>query len=365
MWQGHGGLRMNIHKKLFALTVCLLLIPAVFAALGGNIVSRTEGKVTTSYDDDDGEAQGSSDVEVRSNSNAQMKNSMETESDVEVRIGGNMNSNGNSNTLGARLRVVASSDKTRLHSLINDFKAEISASHKAALEEKEEFEEKKEELENCKQNCAQAEAEVKASAQGYLGNSANAILAVLERAKARVEANEHISAAQSAQMVSSIDAKIRAVQQAQAEVESSSATKDEIRDAAQEINAAWKKARVDVEASVEVGVKSEVAGVLKQSEKLEQRLESTIDRMEAAGKDTSAAAEASAEFSSHIEAAQSEYDAALSAQTHAQVKSHLREAKEELMKARAALKEAVNEVRAAGGQAELSASANAQGSAQI
>jgi len=158
-----------------------------------------------------------------------------------------------------------------------------------AKENKEKIKELKEELKKCKDDesdeCSTVRNEAKNETKEFLGRSADAIIAALERVKARVQESDRFTEEEKAEMTSEIDAKIKEIEEAKASIENATTGK-EIKEVAKKINAAWKNTKPKLEKNSHKTAIARFGNVAEKFEKVSSRLESAINKLAEEGKDT-------------------------------------------------------------------------------
>ncbi|MBI2522765.1 hypothetical protein HYW19_00075 [Candidatus Woesearchaeota archaeon] len=142
------------------------------------------------------------------------------------------------------------------------------------------------------------EAVIEHAKQGLL-RAADAIIAHLEKVKSKVQESEQLSEEEVNEIIADLDAKITEINDAKAAVEAA-ATKEEIRDAAKNINAAWKRIKSKTEQHTRNLVNEQVRGILKRSEHLERKLDRILAEMEEKGIEVEGIDEKVAAFSEKV-----------------------------------------------------------------
>ena len=126
------------------------------------------------------------------------------------------------------------------------------------------------------------EKAVKEHSGKYLLNAADAIINHLEKIKSRMQQSQNIGEEEALGLVKDINLKIAELENAKSYAEDA-ASKDEIRQAAKTINAAWKRIRIKSEFYVTILVNKKIQETIERSEQLEKKLESILTELE--GKD--------------------------------------------------------------------------------
>ena len=340
-------------EQWIAIALCVLMLPIAYADEDEDNDFESEEEIEVESDENH------SKIKLKGKVRLQDRKDMDDDDDrkeKQRRMGLGLK-------LGHQIRMIAASDKARLKAMIMDAKEDFKVRHKAAIELKKQFHEERKKLRDCDTNCTELEGEVKVAAGAYLGNSADAMISVLQKAKARLSENEYLSAEQVANLTASIDAKIVIIQNASARAQAANATKEDIRSAAREMSAAWKEARMELSAHNLLELQGRVSVVIMQADKLRDRLNATLTRMENQGRDASTAAELMTEFEAHLLSAETHYNASMTATTKEDVKDQLKEAREELKEAHKTLREIVSLIKKTGVRIDVNATAAANASA--
>ncbi len=121
------------------------------------------------------------------------------------------------------------------------------------------------------EECITAGRQVRIHARDFLLNTADRVLDVLEKLKAKTEANEDLSEEQAAEILADLDARIEEIEDAKAVIENlgNESTKQEIKEAAQTIKQAWSKTRLVMKRSAGRLVNAKIGGIIVKSDHLE------------------------------------------------------------------------------------------------
>lgn len=242
--------------------------------------------------------------------------------------------------------------------------AELRLEHKGArdgfVNARAEFKVKCEDRQS--EECRKAQADLVSEAKGYMGNSAEQILRILEEAKARISADAHIDAQTAANMTAQLDARARAVAAAQAKIEALNGTDmNATKAAAEELRTAWMQARTTINLAHGLLANARFQAFLVQLDTMERRLTQARDELAAQGKDVAALNASLSAFSAHVDASAAAYaqarDSYIDAMGQAttpsaaqellkQTREQLKEAKDGAGEAREDLREIVREIRA-------------------
>lgn len=198
--------------------------------------------------------------------------------------------------------------------------------------------------------CKTIKSEIKANAKPHLLNTANAVLEALNRLRARTESSDYLEEADKKEILSNIDAKIANVKDLMAKIEAlnENSTPEEIKQVAEDIKVVWKNLRPFLELQgKKVGI-IRIGGVIKKSEKLEGRLQRTLEKLKSKGFDVSNLDALITEFNNHIKEAKANHVEALKLISAGDVKGaheKLTEAKKHLKLAQDALRKIVQEIK--------------------
>lgn len=200
-------------------------------------------------------------------------------------------------------------------------------------------------------NCNITDEELIASAKEFLGNSADAIIEHLNKVKAKIQENEDLSDDEANAMIAQIDEKIAEIEAAKEKAQNAT-TKEEIRDAAKDINAAWKDIKITSLAHTNQLINARIGGIIVKSEHLKEKLDKILARMEANGKDVSNIKPMVDEFNADINLSKEKYDAAMEkfkefwqAEDKSAAQDKLKEAQDLMNEAKQALKDANEKLR--------------------
>ena len=197
--------------------------------------------------------------------------------------------------------------------------------------------------------CTEAKTQAKQNAKEFLLNSADRVLNLLEKTKERLT-NSEMNEADKTASLAKVDARIAELAGARETVDQlgDDATKDQIQEASRLIKDSWKGTNKDVKEEASKLAASKIGGVLVQIEKLQAKLQSTVDKLKEKGKDTSAVDAIMTDFNAKI-------DAAKASQADAQVKftagnmkegtTAMKEAHKSIKEARILLKDVVRKIR--------------------
>ncbi|MFH1332100.1 MAG: hypothetical protein ABIH63_02330 [archaeon] len=201
------------------------------------------------------------------------------------------------------------------------------------------------------ENCNITEEDMIESAKNFLGNSADAIIEHLNKVKSKIEENDDLTEEEAQEMIEKIDAKIAEIQAAKEQAQNAT-TKEEIREAAQKINAAWKNIKQLTHVHANALINARIGGIVVKSEQLKEKLERILARMEENNKSIEDIQPLIDEYEAKLKLAQEEYEAAVqkyrefwAAEDKPEAKDKLEEAKQLMEEAKEALKEANEKLR--------------------
>ncbi len=229
------------------------------------------------------------------------------------------------------------------------------------VEKQEIFREKKQELSECRNSdsseCREIKQEIKVKAKDYLANSADKVIASLERIKARIEGSEDLTEEEASELISQIGKKITAMQTAKESAEEDD--KEAIVSAAKEIKKEWTKTRRIMKKAANRLIHVKIAGILTKTNHLETRFQNVLDKLEADGVDVGLLQERLDAFSIHLKEANQAYEQARLKWTAGAIddmNSYNKEAHSHLKEAHAELRELfVGIKQAKGGEEALEA----------
>lgn len=217
------------------------------------------------------------------------------------------------------------------------------------------------------EECKQKLKDHKDEAKRFLLNAADAIIAQLEKIKARVQASEDLSDEEVNELLSRLDAQISEVRDARATIENLTpeSSRADIKEAAKKIRVAWGKIKQDVKRDVEHLIDSRIGGIVVRSKHLETKLDRILAKMAEEGRDTSAVESLVADFNAALDEAKQHYEGALAKykefkdnkdeNTLKQAQDLRKQAHESLKKAHETLKQIFKTLKAQGKERELEA----------
>ncbi len=225
------------------------------------------------------------------------------------------------------------------------------------------FKERQEIRKQCKiGNCNVTDEELIEHAKNFLGNSADAIIEHLNKVKGKIQENEDLTEEEAADMIAKIDAKIAEIQEAKEQVENAT-TKEEIREAAHKINAAWKNIKQLTTFHANVLINARIGGIVIKSEHLKEKLDRILARMEENGKDVTDIQPLIDEFEAKIDLAKEKYEAAIDkfkefrdtedTDKLREAQDFMKEAKKALQEANEKLREIIKAIKNKNGQQEI------------
>ncbi|MEM4244882.1 MAG: hypothetical protein QW404_02765 [Candidatus Nanoarchaeia archaeon] len=225
------------------------------------------------------------------------------------------------------------------------------------------FRERQEIRKQCKAgDCNVTDEELIEHAKNFLGNSADAIIEHLNKVKEKIQENEDLTEEEAQEMINKIDAKIAEIEAAKEQAENAT-TKEEIREAAQKINAAWRNIKQLTTFHANVLINARIGGIIVKSEHLKEKLDRILARMEARGKDVTKIHPLIDEFNAKIDLAGEKYEAAVDkfkefrdtedTDTLREAQDLMKEAKKALQEANEKLREIIRAIKENNGQEEM------------
>jgi hypothetical protein len=202
--------------------------------------------------------------------------------------------------------------------------------------------------------------------QEFLLAAADRVLELLNNLKARVEASD---VEDKEAQLADINAAIEAMTNAKAEIsaiDTTTATREEIRAAANDLREAWKQAQSVLKKGALHVVNKRVGNVIQRMDHLSDKLERILAHLTEKGFDVSAAAELQTQFDAKVDSAETHYTASKSAFDSGDVQTankEMRLAMSDLKDANSILKDIVKSIRShtkgeALAEAEASADTN-------
>ena len=185
------------------------------------------------------------------------------------------------------------------------------------------------------------------SNQNFVLNKVDKIINTLEKIKAKVESTEDLSEEEKAEIVSSIDKEIAAIEAAKDTLENSE-DDEAIKVATETIKNAWKKTQKAMKRNVNRLIGAKIGGILNKIDKLEIKLDRILERL---GEPADLEA-LNSEFQSHIDAAEASFESARTAFASGEMQEmtdYLREAHSHLKEAHFVLRDLVTGIRGEGG----------------
>ena len=219
-------------------------------------------------------------------------------------------------------------------------KEEAKAKH---TEAKARLAEKKEQLKECKESeteeCAALRADAKKDAKEFLSNIADRVLAMLERAKDRVEKSK-LSDAEKTTLLDQIDVKMAEIASTKdiAESLNENSTKEEVAEVAKTLKDAWQGTKDAIKKGAGLAAADKLGGVIVKSEHLQAKLEKILSKLSDKGIDVSGASDLKTDFDQKLAEAKNLHEEAKALFKEGKVP----EAAQKTRDAHAALKEAHN-----------------------
>lgn len=228
-------------------------------------------------------------------------------------------------------------------------------------DKKEKFLEVRKKVKECKgsdtEECQKFNEEALQKAKDFLANAADKAIEHLNKIAEKVNSATGISEEEANKILADIDGAVSELEAAKAKAIAAT-TKQEVEDAAKEINSIWKRINKKAVLNAERIVHAKLGEIIQRTAHLEEKLQCSIDSVPE-GADTSKLDSLVAEFSDHLDAARTKFEDAKVLFQKAregddsameQAKGLVRESQEELKKAHASLKDIVAEIKALGGK---------------
>lgn len=182
----------------------------------------------------------------------------------------------------------------------------------------------------------------------FLLNTADSLIAALEKVKEKVEASEDINSTTYAELMEELQNVIAELEMAKDNLEDAETVED-IRAAAAELKELWPDAKRLLKRGTGRLLNSKIGGIIARSEALESRLERIIAKLEEEGIDTSFIDGMMDDFSQKVQLAKDKYELArekwTQAKTPGEVDDIVREGNEFMKQARDYLEEANQKIR--------------------
>jgi chromosome segregation ATPase len=216
-------------------------------------------------------------------------------------------------------------------------------------------------LKDCKgsdsANCQEARKNAKVESGKFLNAASQHIIALIESAKERIQLSK-LSDEEKASLTASLDADLADIDAAQQSVANigENSTAQDLKDAAQIIKQSWGKAKNDIQDAMRAVVSTRVSGIGVQMEKLATKFDNAIAKLEAKGKDVTAAKAKQAEYQAKLDSAKALQEQAqilVTSGDRAGANEKLKAAHAELKAANDMLRGIVQEIRGLGGEKEL------------
>jgi hypothetical protein len=212
---------------------------------------------------------------------------------------------------------------------------------------------------NQTKECDQVRTKAKANSKQFLMNSGDRVVAMLEKIRERTASCEYLSDEEVEERTAEIDAKIAEIQKAQGTIENldNESTPAEMRQAVREINQAWTRSKTVMKRQVGGLMNEKIGGIVVKSEKLAERLQNAVGKLEEQGEDVSELENLMDDFNGKVESAKQHQE--LAREKYQQAKTagevdeamqeanrHMQEAHNELREAHAVLVQIMRQVRA-------------------
>ncbi len=238
-------------------------------------------------------------------------------------------------------------------------KTQVEADEKLriASETKVRIDTRKTELRRCQlsdtEECKTIREDAREDAKTYLENLAEAIKARLENLKEKVENSERLTAEEKAEIKADIELQISEVEDLKAQIETAD-TREKILDLAKQLREILKDIKHKIKFHEELLLHKRVGEIIKQAEKLEDKLDKVLERLTNEGFDTATVQASIDEFNVKIKLAKTKYNEGVSLFEDAKEKRDsdkeaaqalVKQAHEKFREAHQALKEAASILR--------------------
>lgn len=223
-------------------------------------------------------------------------------------------------------------------------------------EAKAQLAENKEKLKACKglSNAACTEERIKArkNSQKLMLNAADRILGLLEKAKTRVQESDQLSEEEKATAIAALEDRMQDIASARETIEQTTeaATKEEIKESATLIREAWRKANKEIKEKASRAAVGKIGGTLVKIEKLEAKLERTVNKLKSQGIDTTPIETMMQQFENKIQEAKDAHAIAMQKFQEGNVNEatvNVRAAHRRIKEAHMLLKDVVRKIRKA------------------
>ncbi len=216
-------------------------------------------------------------------------------------------------------------------------------------------------------DCQEARTKAEVQAGKFLTKASAHIIAVLEKAKERVQ-DSALSEEEKASLIATLDADVAEMDAAEEAAAGlgENATKEDLRTAAETVKQLWGKVKEDIKTAMDAVVSNRVSGIVVKMDKLAAKFDRVIARLEAKGKDVASLKAKQAEYQAKLDSAkalQEEARAMIASGDRSRANEKLRAAHQELKGANEFLRSIVQEIRGAGGAQELEAESSEAGAA--
>jgi len=221
-------------------------------------------------------------------------------------------------------------------------------------EAKQNLEQTKEQLKQCKGKgdvqCTETRKQARKQSHQFLLNAADRVLGLLEKTKQRLQESEEMTEEAKAEATEEIEQRMSEIASVRETIEEmgEDATKDEIKEATGIMKHAWNKSNKEIKSKAGKAAAGKIGGVIVKIEKLETKLERTIEQLQNQGKDTAPIEEAMEKFQNHVSLAKEEHAKAMEKFQSGKANEatqHIRAAHNQIKDAHMILKDAVRKIR--------------------
>ncbi|MBN1645353.1 hypothetical protein JW851_04960 [Candidatus Woesearchaeota archaeon] len=229
-------------------------------------------------------------------------------------------------------------------------------------EAKAELAKSKQKLQKCKGKddvtCTEERKNARENSHKFLLSAADRALGLLEKTKERIQ-NSKMSEEEKAAAIAGLEASMEELASVRQTVEETTdaATTEEIKESAKMVRETWKKANKEIKEKATKVASEKFGGTLVKIERLQSKLERTIEQLQKQGKDTSSIEAIMEEFNAKIEEANQEHATVQEKLQAGQVNEATRnmvQAHKKIKEAHMLLKDVVRKIRKAQQGQEIS-----------
>ncbi|MBI2564380.1 hypothetical protein HYV79_00115 [Candidatus Woesearchaeota archaeon] len=247
-------------------------------------------------------------------------------------------------------------EKEKIKQFSEETRKQYKTIKEKANETKERLKDVREKSKECKdkasEECKKLSEKVKENANDFLLRTSEQIIGLLSKAKENVERSP-LDQEQKQEALARLDSRIEEVAKLKETLATDeNVTKKEVKEASRLMREEWQKAKQDVRSAVGLVAASKIGGVLKRSEKLEEKLNKIVERAKETGENTQTIESLLKEFKVYVEKAKALHKEAQelfikekTSETMQEATEKLKLAQEELKNAQEVLKKITLELR--------------------